>query len=353
MANKTYKTLILGYFGYRTNQLDGQTVKTRNILHLLNSKLRPNSVEYFDTEELHYKKSSIFTMLKLVCRCHKLVYIPAHNNLKYFAFPLYILSILFHFKVIHVSVGGWLTNFLQKHSLTKYAVSNYEVILTQAEIDKEHLTHQFGFHHVLVFPNFRVDSCSPPFAKTHDLNRASIFRIVFMARINKKKGLDWMDILASHIEDNYAKGNVIIDFYGPLFEGDKAFFSEMLSRHPMTMNYKGALNPSEIVQILSDYDVLVLPTHYYTEGFPGSILDAYRSGIPVIVTEWQHAKQFVRNGETGCIIPFKNGENELCKKVDLLINNPEKLKYLKKQALKESLLYTQESAWKIIKEYLV
>ena len=29
------KVLVLGYFGYRSNQLDGQTIKTRNIMRLL------------------------------------------------------------------------------------------------------------------------------------------------------------------------------------------------------------------------------------------------------------------------------------------------------------------------------
>ena len=165
------------------------------------------------------------------------------------------------------------------------------------------------------------------------------------------KGLDWMDALASHVEKNYERGPVKIDFYGPINPNDNDYFSEILSRHK-SMNYLGVLDPSDIVKTLSEYDVLVLPTHFFTEGFPGSVLDAYRSGIPVIVTEWLHAKQFVRDGESGFIIPFEHGDQDLCEKVDYLINNPNKLKNLKRQAYAESLRYTPEAGWKILKEYL-
>lgn len=39
---------------------------------------------------------------------------------------------------------------------------------------------------------------------------------------------------------------------------------------------------------------MLLPTHYYTEGLPGSVLDAYMSGIPIIVSRWKHASEFVK-----------------------------------------------------------
>ena len=57
MKNKN--VFIIGYFGYVTNQLDGQTVKTRNILAALKDKYE---VEFYDTEEL--KKGKI-SLLKL------------------------------------------------------------------------------------------------------------------------------------------------------------------------------------------------------------------------------------------------------------------------------------------------
>ena len=55
------KVLVLGYFGYNTNQLDGQTVKTRDVFRLVNEQTGGN-VDYYDTEDFQYRKLSIFQM---------------------------------------------------------------------------------------------------------------------------------------------------------------------------------------------------------------------------------------------------------------------------------------------------
>ena len=97
--------LVLGYFGYNTNQLDGQTVKTCDIYKLVESQ-KKGEVDYYDTEDFKYHKLSIFKMFWKVIRCRTLFYLPAHNNLKVI-FPLiYILSVLFRFKIHYFVVGG-------------------------------------------------------------------------------------------------------------------------------------------------------------------------------------------------------------------------------------------------------
>ena len=343
------RIVVLGFFGYSSNILDGQTVKTRNILDLLQDKCKDASIQYFDTDRLHHNPLSVFNMLRRVCRSDRLLYVPGRNNLIHFAPLLAILAKLFRFKVIQLVVGGWLAEWLQQYPKSRWAVSKYEVILTETKIDKENLERMCGLKQVRVFPNFRMDS--QEYLPVTSNSAHAFFRIVYMARIHRLKGIDWMNALASHLEKHYGEGSVKIDFYGPINPEDNDYFLEILSRHK-SMSYLGILNPTEIVKTLSKYDVLVLPTHFFTEGFPGSVLDAYRSGIPVIVTEWLHARQFVRDGESGFIIPFEHGDQDLCEKVDYLIDNPNRLKDLKQQAYTESLQYTPEVAWQILKEYL-
>ena len=76
-----------------------------------------------------------------------------------------------------------------------------------------------------------------------------------------------------------------------------------------------------------------MPTHYYTEGLPGSVVDAYISGIPVIVTEWKHSHEFVDDGYSGYIIHFENGDQQLIEKVMLLESDRELLCKLKENTL--------------------
>src|SRR5690554_6801914 len=108
------KALVLGYFGYANNQLDGQTVKTRNIYYLLKSKEKEvfDQVTYFDTQSFQKSKLKIFSAFKKVIQSNIVYYLPAQNNLR-FIFPfVFILCKLFNVKLHYIVVGGWLGDFL-------------------------------------------------------------------------------------------------------------------------------------------------------------------------------------------------------------------------------------------------
>ena len=70
------KVLVLGYFGYQTNQLDGQTVKTRDVYRLAKEQLNDCMVDYFDTQELKRNKLLVFKMFWKVMCCNTLFYLP-------------------------------------------------------------------------------------------------------------------------------------------------------------------------------------------------------------------------------------------------------------------------------------
>ena len=78
---------------------------------------------------------------------------------------------------------------------------------------------------------------------------------------------------------------------------------------------------------------MLLPTHFYTEGLPGSIVDAYISGTPVIVTEWKHSHEFVDDGKSGFIVPFENGKQQMIDRVISLEEDRILLKRMKANAL--------------------
>ena len=89
------KVLVLGYFGYLTDQLDGQTVKTRDVYRLVEEQLGECKVDYFDTQEFQNNKMKIFTMFWKIMRCKTLFYLPAHNNLKVLFLCAYIHCVCF------------------------------------------------------------------------------------------------------------------------------------------------------------------------------------------------------------------------------------------------------------------
>ncbi|MEO1626915.1 MAG: glycosyltransferase family 4 protein, partial [Bacteroidota bacterium] len=75
--------------------------------------------------------------------------------------------------------------------------------------------------------------------------------------------------------------------------------------------YKGVLSKAEVLPTLREYDVLILPTYYGGEGYPGSIIEAYSLGLPVITTRWKSIPEIVRHGYSGRLIDIQSNEQLL------------------------------------------
>ena len=319
--------MLLGYLGHNSNQLDGQTIKTRNVYRLVKEQVE-GYVDYYDTEDFKFNKLSIFKMFWKVIRCHTLFYLPAHHNLKYIFPVIYILSVIFGVRIHYFVVGGWLREFIMSLPVHRYMLGHIAGIHVETQRLKNELETYFHYDNVDIFPNFRFFDFNPQRIDSEKL------RIVFMARVNRMKGLDWIFQLAKTIVENHLQKRFSITFYGPVFTEDKAYFEENISKFDF-IEYKGAIEPSEVYNTLNNYDVMLLPTHYYTEGLPGSVVDAYISGIPVIVTAWKNSQEFVDDGVSGFIVPFENGQNELIDKVLLLEKDRTLLHQLQVNALQK------------------
>lgn len=344
------KILVVGAFGYDNNQLDGQTVKTRSVYELL-EKRSQGKVSYVDTLALRKKPWQGLTMLSRLLKCHTLVILPCLNNLSVL-FPIFFfLSRIFHFDIISICIGGWQLEYFigneifASHPLQMKLSKKVKAFLPEMEKVNRDLIECCGFTNSEVFPNFRR-------FKRSELQISSDrgLKMVFMARVNKNKGYDTIFEALNFIRD-YCPGS-IVDFYGCIAQEDESDFLSKIEMNNDIVSYKGILSPEKIPSVLQDYDVLLLPTRNYTEGFPGSILDAYISGIPVIVSEWKHSREFVDDGRTGLIIPFNNNQKAFDEAVLRLYKDRQLLNSMKQAAYDEADKYSEEAAWEIIKRYI-
>lgn len=341
MKQSKNRILVFGYFGYVNNQLDGQTVKTRAIYNLVKDK-SDVAVTFADTQEFRHNPKSIFRFFRDLIRCTTLLWLPAHNNLKYLFPFIWAFSKLCNFDIVYIVIGGWLSVFLEELPFHRRKLKNIKAILLENQLSVKELSSKFGFSNLAVIPNFRDVARKPVIHESH-----GSLKLVFMARINKMKGLDTIAQVAQRLNNN-----ITIDFYGPIHDADEYYFrSELIDRYSF-INYRGVLLPEQIYPTLSKYDVMLFPTHYFTEGFPGSIMDAYRSAIPVIATNWKHAQEFIINGESGFIVSFEDPVDEMIAIIEKLTNNRELLYYMKDRAYQESLKYTPDAAWEVLKKYL-
>lgn len=338
MANNI---LIIGYFGFKTNQLDGQTIKTRNVYELIKRNYsHQDKVNYLDTEEI--KTSPIKAIYNLFVRpiaANKIVYLPGETNLnKYFLF-LYTLSKFTRKEIIYPVVGGWLPQFLKNNKRLSTKLKKIKVLLVETERMKIELE-SMGFDNINMLENFRITDFIPSTSKPiHNFN------FVFMARIRRDKGCDIIFEAVNKLQSQ-TETKFDIDFYGGISENYKSEFLAKVEKST-NIHYKGIVQPSDVYNTLSKYDCLLLPTYYDGEGFPGSIVEAYISGIPVIVSDWKDLATFVEEEKTGFIIPPRNS-NALEERMRYLLTNPNLIPILKKNILKEANKFSETNAWKVI-----
>lgn len=80
---------------------------------------------------------------------------------------------------------------------------------------------------------------------------------------------------------------------------NKEDFNTPLMKNPSAIKYKGIVSSSDSVETLKDYDALLFLAKYKNEGLPGTIIDAYAAGIPVISAKWESFSDIVKEGLTG------------------------------------------------------
>jgi glycosyltransferase involved in cell wall biosynthesis len=128
-------------------------------------------------------------------------------------------------------------------------------------------------------------------------NRPSFQRkFVFLGHLKASKGIDEILAAAHQLDDLYQ-----VHLYGPIMEKQYEYLRS--EGHP---NYKGILKQEQLMDCLNGYDVLLLPTYFSGEGYPGAVIEAYSLGLPVITTRWRALPEIVKDGETGILIEPKN-----------------------------------------------
>lgn len=346
------KILVLGYFAYEYHQIGGQISKTRNVYNLLAQKEAKYNytLEYFDTQSFKKNKWNILKMFRKISKCDKLVYIAAHGNLKYLFPIIFLISKLLTIEIHYIVVGGWLDDFIKNKPIHIRFLRKINGIYPQTNKLTTHLKEHYNFTNVFQLQNFRIVDNDLKDSKKQGKTDPAGLRLVFMGHVFPKKGVDTIFLLEEELT-KVKLDNIQIDIYGPLDKEYEVEFKSKLKLHPK-VNYKGFLKPSQIHATLKNYDLMLFPTKYYTEGFPGSILDAYISDIPVVATNWEYANEFINHDVCGLITDFDN-EEVYIREVIKLLKNPSKIETLKLGIPKQLQKYSSESAWKVLHKRIV
>ena len=156
-------------------------------------------------------------------------------------------------------------------------------------------------------PNTR-DIAAPP-----EKRRGEVRKLLFAARLRMDKGLvEALEACRSLPEGCH------LDVFGPVMrDTDLSLFEG----HPRA-SYGGELEPEELIRALPEYDLLLFPSYYKGEGFPGSVLEVFQCGLPVIATNWGSIPDLVRHEVNGLLVEPRSADS-LKAAILRLLDDPE------------------------------
>lgn len=163
-----------------------------------------------------------------------------------------------------------------------------------------------------------------PYAKTRRLRQLrKPLNIGFIGTLSEHKGCHVLIDAVSKLPN----GSYSLKIYGSPHHFP-AYFSrlEQAAQGNSSVTFCGTFPNSEIGNILSDIDVLVVPSLWY-ENTPLVIYSAMAAGCPAIVSDFPGMTEAVHDGVNG--LSFTSGDyNQLHDRLCRLMNEPELLKHL-------------------------
>lgn len=153
---------------------------------------------------------------------------------------------------------------------------------------------------------------------------------VFLSRVEEYKGCTEIIKAVDNLNQCGYSGKYDVVFYGRESE-DAVYaqkFQHMINSHD-EIEYKGPLNLRDTKNYdeLALYDVMLFPTYWHGEGFPGIVIDAYIASLPIIASDWNLNKDVIEDGVTGWIIP-SNDVDALTERMKYVIDHTEEVQQM-------------------------
>ena len=338
---------IIGHFGGNKQFNDGQTVKTLNI----NNGLLSVGIKIYKIDTYYVKHNPIFFLCRLfvsLFKCKKYIVLLSANGRKILFPVLYFFSKILKKQIYHDSIGGRVADEVIQNSNTKKYVKAFESNWVESKIIVEKLKKQ-QVENVVYIPNFK--DIKPLSVEKLSNNLHEPIKFCTFSRVMKEKGIADAINALKQINLNKNTPIAILDIYGPIETSFKFDFEELLKKHNNFCHYKGIIPADKSVEILKEYDLLLFPTYWIGEGFPGTIIDALCAGLPVIARNWKYCEEILTHLKTGLIYDFDKPE-KLVDCIKYVIDNSQQICDMKINCLSEAKQYTVDVCLPIILEKL-
>lgn len=217
---------------------------------------------------------------------YKIVYLNGFFPIRFSFIPLLIAKLIGKSIVLaprgEFSVGALnIKNFKKKVFISFYKffkLSNNVIFQASSEFEVIDIRRVLG-NEVVVFIAENIGS--QKYTENIVNKKNDILRVVFLSRVSPMKNVTYaLDVLSN------VSCKVFFDIYGPL--EDTAYWEqceEIINRLPanISVSYKGSLDPSNVIETLSAYDLFFMPTK--GENYGHVITEALCAGLPVLIAD--------------------------------------------------------------------
>ena len=346
MKNTMNKIAVIGNFGGGKPTVDGQTVKTRVLTDTLINIYGKENILVFDTfGGIKTLFKAPFIALMALAKCRNVVILPAHNSIRVFVPLLTLFQKLFKGRRVHyVVIGGWLPVFIKTRRLLAHCLRKVYMIYAET-ISMEKALHSMNFINVTYMPNFKPLEIVPE--SSLDKKFSEPYPVCTFSRVWSMKGI--ADAAEAVMYVNSKSGRIVfnLDIYGKVEAGEEEWFSSLMRKVSSEVRYKGVVSFDKSVQVLKDYAFMLFPTRCPGEGIPGTIIDAYAAGLPVVSSLYPNFSEIIDEGVTGFGYEFDNVE-ALKSLLLRIAMNPEMILSLKKNCIRSASKYQPKEVVKIL-----
>lgn len=237
-------------------------------------------------------------------------------------------------EILYFVIGGTLNTRVKNGEVDYRVLKEPSIVYVEAQAMAKDLIAE-GVPNVERLPNFKT---IPTIPQDKILNRSAPFKLVYVSRIMEEKGVLVLFDAFKQLLSKYDQ--LTLDFFGPIEKKFETTFFDIVSSNER-VQYKGFLdfaNDINAYKQLSTYDVKILPTFHYGEGFPGVFIDCFIAGIPVITTNWNYNEEVIEHNENGLLVNNADSD-DVFDAVSNLITNIDLLENLKVGALESAKQY--------------
>ena len=339
------KLSVIGHFAFGKEFLDGQTIKTKVLSKEFENQLGSDQVLKIDTHGV--KKNllkSPFQVIKALKTSANVMIFPAHNGVRVYAPLLLFFKRFFKNRKIYYNViGGWLAKFLENKKGLAKKLKKFDGLYVETSTLKSVLE-GMGFTNVSVMPNGKDIDALKESELVYSENEP--YKLCTFSRVMKQKGIEEAVNAVIYANEYFERTVYSLDIYGQVDNSETEWFENLQKTFPEYIKYGGLVPFDKSVEVLKDYFALLFPTRFYTEGIPGTIIDAYAAGLPIISAKWLNYSDIL---DDSVCIGYDFNDSEKLKEILLDENLKDKLNSFKKNCLKKASEYKPSM---VVKEFI-